>query len=57
MLSVDDEQRTALHVQTSHDRAAVVEYLCNLFSNNDTFLLAKDSAGRTAYCILLKEKK
>jgi len=46
--AVDEKQCTALHIQTSQDRVDVVEYICRLFSECDTLLLAKDSNGRTA---------
>jgi len=48
ILSVADDQYTALHVAANKSRTDVVEYLCGLHVKDD-LVLAKDSTDMTAF--------
>jgi len=48
ILSVDENQHTALHVAANKGRTDVVEYLCNLSPANDELILKRNFKGETA---------
>lgn len=56
LLSTDNNGFTALHVSAAEGKTGIVEYLCELFSNNDDLIYSQDKNGLTALHIAYNKK-